>query len=113
MRRWFKKSPAEISAARRAGWETRRKKYGPRGHNSSYTRPPINLSEAVRSDVQLARMIAYCLADGLLSEGQVAKIIEMDRLKIRRLRDDGLAALSYRPLKGEWGAAAMRRIETY
>ena len=112
-RRWFKKSPAEISAARRQGWETRRKKYGPRGHNSSYSRSPVDLSEAVASDMRLARLVAYCLADGVMTEGQVARVIEVDRLGVRHLRDDGLACLTYRPLTGAWGGAAMKRMETY
>lgn len=112
-RYWWKKSPAEIRAARQRAWETRRKKYGPRGHNSSYSRSPVDLSFAVQSDLRLARLVAYCLADGLLTEGQVARVIEMDRLGVRYLRDDGLAALTYRPLTGAWGSAAMKRVEAF
>ena len=112
-KRWWKISAAEITAARHRAWETRRKKYGPRGHDSAYSRSPVNLSSAIRSDVRLARLVAYCLADGLMTEGQVSKVIEIDRLGVRYLRDDGLAALTYRPLKGEWGGAAMKRVETF
>lgn len=105
-----RKSPAEISAARRLAWETRRKKYGTRGHNGTYSRCSCDKSE---SDQKLARLVAYCLADGLMSEGQVSKVIEAERLQVRKLRDDGLAALTYRPLTGAWGAAAMERIEKF
>lgn len=110
MGRWWKKSPAEISAARRQGWETRRKKYGKSGHAGAYERGPHHA--CIRDDRRLARFVAVALNDGLLSEGQVAKIIELDRLAVRRLRDEGMVCLSYRPLLGEWGSATMKRLNS-
>lgn len=56
------------------------------------------------------RLVAVCLNDGLLTEGQVSKIIEADRLRVREVRDEGMMCLSYRPLLGEWGAATMNRM---
>lgn len=108
MGRWFKKSPAEITAARQRAWETRRAKYGKSGHAGIYERGPR--WHTVKDEKRLARLVAVLLNDGLLSEGQVSKIIEMDRLEVRRYRDEGMMCLSYRPLLGEWGAATMRRL---
>lgn len=108
VRRWFKKSPAEITAARQRGWETRRKKYGKSGHAGVYERGPM--WHTVRDEKRLARLVAVCLNDGLLTEGQVSKIIEADRLRVREVRDEGMMCLSYRPLLGEWGAATMNRM---
>jgi hypothetical protein len=65
------------------------------------------------TSMRLARLVAYCLADGVLTEGQVARILEEDRLEVRRLRDEGLACLANRPLSGAWGGAAMKRMETF
>jgi DNA invertase Pin-like site-specific DNA recombinase len=110
MGRWFKKTAAEISEARQRGWETRRAKYGKSGHAGIYERGPRY--HVVRDEKRLARMIAVALNDGLLSEGQVAKIAEMDRIEVRRYRDEGMMCLSYRPLLGDWGAACMKRIQT-
>lgn len=109
MPRWWKKSPAEISEARRRGWETRRAKYGKSGHAGIYDRGPR--WHTVRDEKRLARLVAVALNDGLLSEGQVAKIIEADRVRVRELRDEGMFCLSYRPLLGAWGSATMRRLE--
>lgn len=108
MRRWFKKSPDEITAARQRGWETRRAKYGKSGHAGVYERGPS--WHTVKDEKRLARLIAVCLNDGLLSEGQVAKIIEADRINVRERCDEGMMCLSYRPLLGEWGAATMKRL---
>ncbi len=108
MGRWFKKSPAEITEARQRGWETRRAKYGKSGHAGIYERGPQ--WHTVKDEKRLARLIAVCLNDGLLSEGQVAKIIEADRIDVRKRCDEGMMCLSYRPLLGEWGAATMKRL---
>lgn len=112
-RRWWKLSKAEISAARHRAWQTRRRKYGPRGHSGVYSRGPVNISFAIRAELRLARLVAYCLADGLMTEGQLCKVIEADRLAIREMRDDGLASLTYRPLTGVWGSAAMQRVSQF
>ena len=91
-------------------WETRRRKYGPRGHDSSYSRPTAKLSYAIKDSVRLARLVGFLIADSVLSEGQVRDIIEAAPWEVTRLRDDGRAALFYRPVRGRWGAAAMKRI---
>lgn len=108
MSRWWKKSPAEITEARQRGWETRRAKYGKSGHAGIYERGPQ--WHTVKDEKRLARLVAVCLNEGLLSEGQMAKIIEDDRISVRKRRDEGMMCLSYRPLLGEWGAATMKRL---
>ena len=86
----------------------RRKKYGKSGHAGVYERGPM--WHTVRDEKRLARLVAVCLNDGLLTAGQVSKIIEADRLRVREVRDEGMMCLSYRPLLGEWGAATMNRM---
>jgi hypothetical protein len=60
----------------------------------------------VQAEKRLARLIAYRLGDGVLSEGQVARIIEVDRRDVRQMRDECTACLDARPLTGVWGGAA-------
>jgi hypothetical protein len=110
MRRAYPPDP-KLSAARREGWKTRRAKYGQSGHAGSYSRSPADLSRWVRAEKRLARLVAYCLGDGVLTEGQIARIIEADRLDVRAMRDDGRACLEARPLGGAWGTGAMKRME--
>jgi hypothetical protein len=43
-----------IATARKAAWETRRAKYGPRGHSGAYRTSPLRQSEAAFK-VELAR----------------------------------------------------------
>jgi len=100
----WKISKAEVSAARQRSWETRRAKYGKAGHAGYYSRP------VVRPDTRLGRIVALLLDDEVLSEGQIARVIECDRLEVRRIADEGAASLRYRPLTGEWGAATMKRL---
>lgn len=100
----WKISKAEASAARQRSWETRRAKYGPAGHAGYYSRP------ATRPDTRLGRLVALLIDDEILTEGQVARIIECDRIAVRRIADEGAASLRYRPLTGDWGAATMRRL---
>lgn len=109
MRRAFPPDP-KLSAARRQGWVTRRAKYGQSGHAGSYSRSPADLSRWVRAEKRLARLVAYCLGDGVLTEGQISRIIAADRLEVREIRDEGNACLAARPLDGAWGTAAMKRM---
>ena len=110
MARWWKMSAVEIAEARRKAWETRRAKYGKRGHRGVYERGSAKASIAVRDEMRLARLVAVVAGEGMLSEGQLAKILELDRVAVRRLEDEGLTCLSYRPLTGDWGARQMRRL---
>lgn len=71
-----------MSDARERAWETRRKKYGPRGHNSSYTRS--GCANCQRMQDLLIRLHVT----GDLSEGQVAKATGLHRIEIRRLADE-------------------------
>lgn len=106
----WKISKEEVSAARHRGWATRRAKYGQSGHNSTYSRSTVDLSTAVRDRVRLARLAAVLHGDDMLSEGQIARIIDVDRVQVRTLVDEGHASLTYRPLQGAWGSNVMRRI---
>lgn len=63
-----------------------------------------------RDEMRLARLVAVVAGEGMLSEGQLAKILELDRVAVRRLEDEGLTCLSYRPIPGDWGANQMRRL---
>lgn len=51
-------------------------------------------------EVSLARLVAALALDEVLSEGQISKLIEMDRVAVRRLIDDGCDMLRKRPPNG-------------
>jgi len=106
----WKISKAEVSEARRRGWQTRRAKYGQSGHDSTYSRSTVDLSTAVRDRIRLARLAAVLHGDGVLTEAQIARIIDVDLVRIRSIVDEGHASLTYRPLQGAWGSGVMRRI---
>jgi len=67
--------------ARLMAWQTRRAKYGPKGHASSYARP------CARCRALLGLVIRLHVA-GVLSEGQVAQASGLDRVTIRTMADD-------------------------
>jgi hypothetical protein len=71
----------DVSEVRRRAWKTRRKKYGERGHNSSYSRSSMPSPNA---DTMLALIIKLHYEEAL-SEGQVAKATGLDRIEIRDL----------------------------
>ncbi|MBK9080191.1 MAG: hypothetical protein WBP38_00405 [Hyphomicrobium sp.] len=62
------------------------------------------------AEQQLARLVAFCSETELLSEGQLARVLDIDRVELRRLRDDGIDHMRRYPLGGEWGANAMKRM---
>jgi hypothetical protein len=64
---------------RERAWVTRREKYGPRGHGSSYSR-------SARTN-GLLDLVIRLHVEGVLSEGQVAKASGLGRVEIRRLAD--------------------------
>lgn len=72
-------TPENISEVRRAAWATRRQKYGPKGHASSYARGSLGK----RAMTFLASMVA----DGTLSEGQVCQETGIDRVALRRMTE--------------------------
>lgn len=75
--------PDDLVEVRRKAWETRRAKYGPRGHAGSYSRA---------SHRGLLALVIELHTEGVLSEGQVAKASGLDRVTIRHMADDSKAA---------------------
>lgn len=71
-----------LVAIRKRAWETRRAKYGPRGHGGGYGRGP--------GERGALRLVILMMNEGLLSEGQVSKATGLDRVTIRMLADDAL-----------------------
>lgn len=73
-----------MTDARKRAWETRRKKYGARGHSGPYSAfvpvysPPWNvrLRNMEQALIRLYRQ-------GVLSEGQVSRATGMDRVSCR------------------------------
>lgn len=74
--------PPNISEIRKAAWATRRKKYGPHGHNGTYSR--FTLAERSR----MTSFIVRLHVEGTLSEGQAVKATGLDRIEIRKLREE-------------------------
>jgi hypothetical protein len=65
--------------ARAKAWVTRRAKYGPQGHASSYTRGGIG-RRALALIVSLHR-------EEVLSEGQCCRALDLDRVAFRAICD--------------------------
>jgi hypothetical protein len=59
---------------------------------------------------QLARLAAYAWGVDDVSEGQLAGIMQLDRVAVRRLCDEGLERLAADPISGAWGANVMERL---
>lgn len=69
-----------MNATRTKAWKTRRKLYGPRGHNGSYS----------RKCAHCRRMIALLVdlhVSEVLSEGQVSKATGLHRIDVRKAAD--------------------------
>lgn len=79
----------DLSEIRRRAWETRRKKYGPRGNNGSYARPSTGPCEHCAGAVA---MLIKLYVEGSASEGQVAKATGLHRIEIRKRADDFVIA---------------------
>lgn len=74
-----------LSEVRTRAWKTRREKYGPSGHNSSYTRG----RPACCPDC--GRMRDWLIAlhvGGVLSEGQACRATGLDRISVRIIADE-------------------------
>lgn len=94
--------------ARVRAWETRRAKYGERGHRGY---PPRRRPDRLLlHDVPLARLAAVIHDEGVMTESQIARIIERDIVATRRLIDLGREHLSGQPPEGEWAANILLRL---
>lgn len=98
-----------MTGPRERAWATRRRRYGDRGHRGSYWRGTVS-TDPLRQRRQLSRITFYCWSTGLLSEGQIARILAADRVEVRGLCDDGREEFEAAPMDGHWGAEAMRRM---
>lgn len=70
----------------------------------------IDGTRAALLEHALSRLIAVLIFDDVASEGQIARVTNIDRLSVRKLRDDGRASLEQHPIDGAWGSAVMRRM---
>lgn len=75
---------ARLTKARKQAWETRRKRYGKKGHNSAYTRPPLCCAPA---NPYARKLIVKLHLEEILSEGQASKALGMHRIEFRKLCD--------------------------
>ena len=73
----------ERTAARHRAWQTRRAKYGERGHAGSYSRA----SRSCHCE-RMAALLIRLHREGVLSEGQVARATGLHRVEIRRRADE-------------------------
>jgi hypothetical protein len=73
-----------MDECRRQAWETRRAKYGPRGHGSSYSRT----QGACASCQRMTALIVRLHVEGILSEGQAAKATGLHRIELRKQADE-------------------------
>lgn len=75
-----------LADARKQAWETRRKKYGQRGHSGSYggCRPFYIASWNVRLRMMEDALIRL-YRQAVLSEGQTCKATGMDRVTVREM----------------------------
>ena len=72
-----------MKTARTKAWETRRARYGARGHAGTYSRPVLHCSRCN----QMARLLCRLLNEGVLSEGQVSTATGMHRIEVRAMAE--------------------------
>lgn len=72
----------DLTTVRKAAWETRRQKYGERGHAGNYSRSGIRPCSC-----GAFLMIVRLYREGTLSEGQAARALKIDRVTLRRMAD--------------------------
>ena len=82
-------SRADISEVRKRAWETRRARYGNRGHCGTYL-----TGRRCPRCASMEAMLIRLHAEGVLSEGQTSKATGLDRVEIRKLADQRLAEMS-------------------
>lgn len=73
-----------MNPARDQAWKTRRAKYGPRGHGSSYSRGHRGQD---RLGTLALKMLVRLHEEGTLSEGQCCKALDLDRVEWRAICD--------------------------
>ena len=72
--------------SRAQAWETRREKYGPRGHNGAYgALRPIYTAPWHERMRKMQDTLIRLYREGVLSEGQVSKSTGLDRVTCRDL----------------------------
>lgn len=71
----------DLSEVRRRAWETRRAKYGQRGHAGAYAGPRSALG------LRALQLVAWLHEEGTLSEGQCCKALDMERVEFRIMCD--------------------------
>lgn len=99
-----------MDTAREAAWKTRRLRYGPRGNRGTYRRC-VTSADAILQRRRLARLVAVVHAHGMLSEGQIARVLGVGRVEVREIEDIGRDDLHAQPLDGAWGSQAMKQIQ--
>lgn len=78
------RNPPNVREVRLRAWETRRKKYGQRGHRGSYSR---SANSTPACEGMLALLIDLHLA-AQVSEGQLSRATGLHRIEVRRLVDE-------------------------
>lgn len=63
-------------------WETRRKKYGPKGHSEAA------YGNGIDYVFSMQRLLCKIYVEGGVSEGQVCKATGLHRIEIRQIADD-------------------------
>lgn len=100
------------SDVRKRAWQTRRTKYGPRGHAGPYGQlKPIHTQPWYARMRSMQEMLIKLYRQGLLSEGQVSKATGLDRVSCRDLAISQANSENERERKG-WNdaIAACERI---
>lgn len=95
---------AQVGAIKKAAWETRREKYGERGHSGSYA--AHGRCGACQS---MTDMIVRLHVEGVLSEGQAAKATGLDRVALR-IKADAFSA-QYAEEDAERASEERRKLE--
>ena len=70
-----------LPEVRRRAWETRRQRYGEKGHDSRYGRPCPQCRT-------MKNLIVRLHVEGVLSEGQASQAIGITRIELRELADE-------------------------
>ena len=73
-----------MNEIRARAWATRRKKYGPKGHGGSYTRPATGPCQHCE---RMTALIVRLYAESVLSEGQASKATGLHRIELRKRAD--------------------------
>mgnify|MGYP005809553565 CR=1 FL=1 len=71
-----------MTEARAKAWNTRREKYGERGHSGAYQRPPSAIGRRALD------LVLRLHDEATLSEGQCCAHLDLSRVEFRRMHDD-------------------------